>query len=175
MVLYHITDKEYQPGQIVNINDFASDSIYHQGLQEYQKKINICLSDNRPEGEPSRQFCLYAFEKPEYCVYFKKKEIIAGQPMHLYKCKMFSLQGHPMILVHQFEVLTEDKWSQLITEYWHPTRRWNLMEHLAEELEIIEEIPITCTLRVSSFMIGNNDYADDSVKARLFNSVDDTA
>lgn len=32
MIVYHITDKEYQPGQIVNINDFDGDSYYHHEL-----------------------------------------------------------------------------------------------------------------------------------------------
>ena len=168
MIVYHITDKEYQPGQIVNINDFDGDSYYHHELTDGRKKINEYLSANCPTGEPSRQLCLYAFEKPEYCVYFRKKDITEGQPLHLYKCEMTSPQGHPMILVHQFEALTEDRWEQLCNEYWHPTKKWNLMEHMAEEMQILEEIHITGALRCSSFMIGNNDYADDSVKARCF-------
>lgn len=168
MIVYHITDKEYQPGQIVNINDFDGDSYYHHELTEGRKKINEYLSANRPEGEPFRQLCLYAFEKPEYCVYFRKKDILKGLSFHLYRCEMNSSQGHPMILVHKFECLAEENWEQLRNEYWHPTKQWKLMEHLAEELHILEEIPIEGAFQNISFMIGNDDYADDVIKARCF-------
>lgn len=168
MIVYHITDKEYQPGQIVNINDFDGDSHYHHKLTEGWKKINEYLSANRPEGEPFRQLCLYAFEKPEYCVYFRKKDILKGLSFHLYQCEMNSTQGHPMILVHQFERLAEENWEQLRNEYWHPTKQWKLMEDLADELQILEEIPIEGAFRNRSFMIGNDDYADDVIKARCF-------
>lgn len=81
---------------------------------------------------------------------------------------MNSPQGHPMILVHQFECLAEENWEQLRNEYWHPTKQWKLMEHLAEELHILEEIPIEGAFQNISFMIGNDDYADDVIKARCF-------
>lgn len=166
MIVYHITDKEYELGQIVDVNDFDGYSNYHLGLTASQRAINEYLSDNRPTGEPSRQLCLYAFEKPEYCIYFRKNDISRGQTMHLYKCEMNSLQGHPMILVNQFSNTLESNWGKLKNEYWHPTKVWKLKEQMAEEMRILEEIPITSTLRSSSFMIGNNDYADDSVMAR---------
>lgn len=167
MVVYHITDQEYQHGPI-NSHNFDGDSYYHQGLEDGKKEINEYLSANRPEDEPSRQLCLYAFEKPEYCVFFKKKEILQGQTMHLYKCEMNSPHGHPMILVNVFQNVSEDKWEQLNAEYWHPTKSWKVMEHLVEEMQIIEEIPITGTFRSSSFLIGNNDYAEDFLKASRF-------
>lgn len=168
MILYHITDKDYQPGQIVNVRDFDGDSIYHQSLQASQKIINEYLSAHRPVGQPSRQLCIYAFEKPEYCVYFRKEIVIAEHSMNLYRCEMNSPQGHPMILVNQFEVISDDKWEQLSNEYWYPTKRWNLMEHMAEEMHVLEAIPITNTFINSSKMIGNNDYADDFINANNF-------
>ena len=127
-------------------------SLYHRGLIDKHKRINEYLSACRPKGEPSRKLCLYTFEKPEYCVYFKKNELNKGWVFHLYKCEINSGQGHPMILVNHFQRVNEDKWEQIGNEYWHPTKKWNILEHLSEQMRIIEEIPIPLcmtTLNVS--------------------------
>lgn len=164
MIAYHITDKIYQVGDIVSVNDFTGVSRYYQRLPNNQKKVNEYLSSNRPEGEPSRISCLYTFEEPEYCVYFKKNELKNGEVLHLYKCEMNSEQGHPMILVNHFLKVTEDKWDQLREEYWHPTKKWHLLEHVSEEIRIIEEISISAT----PSLINNAllEYSEDATTAR---------
>lgn len=167
MFLYHITNKEYHIGQVVNVRDFDGESIYHQELENNQKIINEFLSANRPEGEPSRQFCFYAFEKPEYCIYFREKEMIAGQTLHLYSCVMNSEQGHPMILVNQFQKVTEDKWTELCKEYWKPSKKWYFLEYLADEMHIIEELTLRDFNNPRAIMRARLDYLDDASKINI--------
>ena len=166
MDLYHITDKTY-PLEEIDINNYAGDSLYHQGLLNDLKKVNNFLSDYKPVDEPARNKCFYAFEKPELCVYFKKSELKNGHDYHLYKCKMNSSQGHPMIMMNQFMKIPEDKWEILSNEYWHPTQPWKVLEQLSEKMEIIEEIPITELMITSMSMVGMCDYVDDANRVRL--------
>ena len=79
---------------------------------------------------------------------------------------MYSPIGHPIVLIHQFEIRSNEKWEQIRAEYWGPTKGWDLLEHLAEEMLIIEEIPITISLSFSSYMKGHCDYMSDSDMAR---------
>ena len=69
-------------------------------------------------------------------------------------------------MIHQFEIRSNEKWEQIRAEYWGPTKGWDLLEHLAEEMLIIEEIPITISLSFSSYMKGHCDYISDSDMAR---------
>lgn len=97
-----------------------------------------------------------------YCVYFRKNELHDGKELHLYKCLMKEASGHPMILVGMIGKAEGSKREELRKEYWQPTKNWKVLEYMAEEIQILEEIAITGNLRRTSMMNGNCDYADDA-------------
>ena len=160
-MVFHISHKIYQPGEIVSIKNYDGDSYYHQGLSPKYKDINKFLSDGKPKGMPARELCIYAFDDMAYCVYFMKNEIADGQNLHLYKCLMQEACGHPMILVGKIANVKEEKWEELRNEYWHPTKNWKVMEYMTEEIQIVEKLEITGNLRTSSKIKGAVYYSDD--------------
>lgn len=172
MLLYHITNKEYSLGK-VSTGDFVGESSYHQGLGIKKKEINIFLSEHRPDCEPSRQRCIYLFDNPLYCVYFKKAEYDQGEQLHLYECEVAGkILGHPMILVNQFAKNQKNKWVCLSEEYWAPTMCWAVKEYLAEEVKIVREIQIQGLMQAPAGMIGVSRvsvlYSQDLDKANSF-------
>lgn len=166
--LYHISPNEYAQGEVVSVEAFNDMTLYHQGLDSIKKDIDNYLSENRPEGEPLRNLCIYAFDRMEYCVYFRNKELRAGETFHLYRCKLNSQNGHPMILVGKMESVSELDKERLRKEYWNPTKHWKLLEYMSGKMEILEEIPITAELQTRSIMIGRSDYSEDYDRAHYF-------
>ena len=166
--LYHISPNTYAEGEVVSAETFSGSTIYHQGLDGVKKDIDDFLSENRPEGEPSRDRCIYAFDRIEYCVYFRNKELRAGETFHLYRCKMDIQNGHPMILVGKMESVSEPDKERLRNEYWNPTKHWKLLEYMSDKMEIQEEIPISAELQTRSMMIGWCDYSEDYDRANYF-------
>lgn len=159
-IVYHISQKKYQPGDIISIRDFDGDSYYHQSLPPDYKAVNEFLSEGRPTDMPARKLCIYAFDDMAYCVYFRKNELHDGKELHLYKCLMKEASGHPMILVGKIEKAEGSKREELRKEYWHPINNWKLLEYLTEEIRILEEIPITDQLK-SSIVKSHSDYMQD--------------
>lgn len=167
-MFYHISPTAYAQGDVVSVESFNGTTFYHQGLDSQKKAIDNYLSENRPGVEPSRDHCIYAFDKPEYCVFFRNKELRAGETFHLYKCKVDNNNGHPMILVGMMKTPSEQIKEKLANEYWNPTRSWKLLEYMSEKIEILEEIPITAELITHSIMIGKCYYSEDYDRANYF-------
>lgn len=168
MIVYHISDKVYSPNTTVTIDDFGKETLYHQGLTDEKKAVDVYLSEGRPEGSPLRERCFYAFARMEQCIAFSKDRLINGERLHLYKVEMNCLAGSPMYLVNQI-LVSKDKKEKIRQEYWCPTHTWNFIEYLATNMHIIEEIPITPQLRTRAFGKDIVDYSKDREMAkRLF-------
>lgn len=162
MEVFHISKEQYVHGQIVDIKNFGEETKYHNNLTKYQKEIDDYLSAGKPDGYAERKLCIFAFDKPEYCVYFRMKDIREGGIWHLYRCNMDVQSGHPMSLVHAIEKTGSDHWSKLRSEYWHPQKAWKVLEHLSDKIEIVEEIEISERLWGIAMTKGASDYVDDS-------------
>ena len=151
MRLYHITTKQYNVDDIISIGSFKGTTHYHSRIDEKKKQIDNRLSEQRPEGEPSRSKCIYAFKKSEYCYYFGEKEY-PNKELHLYECEgeVTSVMGHPMVLVNSLkDTLSEDIISAICSEYWSPQRNdWNYMEFLLSEIRINKEVAIDQDLKL---------------------------
>lgn len=167
-ILYHISDQKYAPGEVVSVDRFSGLTRYHQGLSDENKGINDYLSEGRPDGEPCRSHCIYAFDKLEYCIYFRNKELIEGKEYHLYKCKMNKRKGHPMILVGRMCSASAECRERLKEEYWKPTINWHFLEYLSESIEIQEEVPLEKELQARSINCGRVKYTEDYDKVGYF-------
>lgn len=166
MKLYHITEKEYEKGSKVSVESFVGATRYYDGLSEENKPIDDFLSAGRPDNEPSRKKCIYAFDKPEYCYYYGRSQMTKAKTLHLYKCEMDCLLGHPMILVgYLSKKLSKSQRKQIHSEYWNPTRDWYFLEYLSTKMDIIEEITIDDDLESKIYAAGSN-YADDYDEAK---------
>ena len=162
MEVFHISKEQYERGQIVDIKNFGEETFYHRNLTENQRNIDNYLSVGKPDGYPERKLCIYAFAKPEYCVYFQMKNICKGGNWYLYRCNMDVFSGHPMFLVGEMEKTGPDRWEVLRNEYWYPNKKWKLLEYLSDKIEIVEEIKVSERLMGLAMTNGASDYADDS-------------
>ena len=170
MELYHISENIYERGEVVRAKDFGDSTRYHQSLSEENKVIDLYLSSVRPEGEPERQLCIYAFAKMEYCLYFMRKDMQDGKKLHLYSCEMNTQNGHPMYLIRSLQQCTDEGKKEAISkDYWQPTKNWNVLEYMSDEMCVLEEIPITGALCTRAFGMTGFAYSDDASKSmRLF-------
>lgn len=163
MTVYHISDKVFEAGNPVLIRDFGATTLYHQNLSLENKAIDVFLSAGRPEGEPERQLCIYAFSRPEHCLGFMDEKIQRGDVLHLYRCEMDVTCGHPMFLIRPLQSIRDEAQKEAIRkEYWTPTKDWKVIEFMSEKMMVVEEIPITKEMCTRARGITKNDYADDA-------------
>lgn len=162
MRLFHITERKYQIGETISINDYEGDMcFYHERHTDYQW-INDYLDACRPEEFPLRRKCIYAFDRPGHCFYF-----LAHEPSvtdHCYEIEMDAKGEFPMVLTGRMiahrnnaEIL-----RAIAEEYWRPTRDWNFYEYIGNEMTIISEV----NLDVSQRNISRDRYMMDYDRAR---------
>ena len=133
MRLFHITERNYQIGETISINDYEGDMcFYYEKHTDYQW-INDYLDACRPEEFPLRRKCIYAFDRPGHCFYF-----LAHEPSvtdHCYEIEMDAKGEFPMVLTGRMiahrnnaEIL-----RAIAEEYWRPTRDWNFYEYIGND------------------------------------------
>lgn len=159
MRLFHITNKVYEIGAPVSINDYEGEvCYYHLSHPDYQW-INDVLDKYKPVEFPYRKKCIYAFDMIENCYSFA----YGKEGMHCYEVEMDACGGFPMALTDR---LRKDKYDQdvckaISEEYWNPKNEWKYLEYLGNEMIIISEHPITNNVMKSKMM-----YCDDLEKAK---------
>lgn len=158
MKLFHITNKEYQIGEVVSVDAFENEiCFYHQMHKEHQW-INDYLDLYRPAECPSRKRCIYAFDKPGHCFAFLFDAPVAGY--HCYEIEMNALGGFPMILTGKLNNYkgNDGLLKAMADEYWNPTQKWRFCEYIGTEMTIISKVkkdPIMCTTSGYEYMLDN--------------------
>ncbi len=150
MRLFHITDRNYQIGETVSINDFDGNMcFYHERHMDHQW-INDYLDTYRPEEFPLRRKCIYAFDKPGHCFFFLDREPDVTD--HCYEIEMDAIGGFPMVLTGRMiahrnnaEIL-----RAIAEEYWRPTKDWKYYEYIGNEMTIISEVKFDASQRNKS-------------------------
>lgn len=148
MRLFHITDKVFENGDVINASDFGDACYYHQNNPQYAW-INDVLDAGKDAECPPRKRCIYAFDKPGHCLAFNNKP-----DLHCYLVDMNAYGGFPMVLTDKMRRVGQnyERIGELVNEYWHPTRKWRFNEYLGEKIVIIEEIAPKKMLCVASKM-----------------------
>lgn len=149
MELYHVTKIKYVNDSTISVGSLDGLAHYYNQLSKQNKMIDDFLSVGRPENEPPRNNCLYAFDKPEYCYYYGAKQMLNANKLYIYKCELDCYLGHPMVLVGFLSDnnLTNRQKEMICKEYWNPVMNWHYMEYLSTEMTIISEEPITEELK----------------------------
>lgn len=162
MRLFHITERKYQIGETISINDYEGDMCFYHERHTDHQWINDYLDAYRPEEFPLRRKCIYAFDRSGHCFYF-----LAHEPSvtdHCYEIEMDAKGGFPMVLTGRMiahrnnaEIL-----RAIAEEYWRPTRDWKYYEYIGNEMTIISEV----NLDVSQRNISRDRYMMDYDRAR---------
>lgn len=157
MIAYHITRKDYEEGEIYKVDNYDGFSDYHSALNEEKKRINDVIDSCRPQNEPSRKKCFYAFEEACQCLGFVKN--LEGYK--LYKIDINASTPHPMCLIdflnrHKclLDSMAHIYWSQTLVE------KFQVKELLGTEIRIIERIVLPRN-NTPQRMIMNTKYNDD--------------
>lgn len=162
MRLFHITDRTYQLGEVISIDNFEGDMcFYHKSQREYQW-INETLDYYRPTNYPLRKKCIYAFDKLGHCFSFVPRE--PSTTKHCYEIEMDAVGGFPMVLAGRMDYFKENTNTQraIAEEYWRPTEKWKVCEYLGNEMTIISEVK----LDVRQCNVSRFEYLEDYDKAK---------
>lgn len=142
MKLYHASIQERTIGEIISTNDFVGDTTYYyQNLASAQKDIENKLEEKRPKEYCSRKKAVFLFDKPLYCYYFAKKQY-PNQHVYVYEVESNdSIDGFPMCLIHTAykKYYNGKPYDYIINEYWHPSKKWQVLEYLALSVSVIKE------------------------------------
>ena len=139
MIAFHITKKNYEEGKTYNIDTYNGWSYYHNSLNDSQKAINDAIDSCRPQNEPSRKKCYYAFECPDFCLGFVN--VIDGY--NLYKIDINTSTYHPMYLI-DFINRNKNLLNSLACVYWDQTlvKSFQLKELIGTEIHIISSVKL---------------------------------
>lgn len=150
MRLFHITERNYQIGETISINDYVGDTCFYHERHIAHQWINDYLDARRPVGFPLRRKCIYAFDKPGYCFFFLAREPSITD--HCYEIEMDAKGGFPMVLTGRMiahrnnaEIL-----RAIAEEYWRPTKDWKYYEYIGNEMTIISEVKFDASQRNKS-------------------------
>ncbi|KWW27620.1 MAG: hypothetical protein AUK64_2112 [bacterium P201] len=157
MIAYHITKKHYEEGEIYSVRDYDGESCYHRSLSEKQKRINEIIDQCRPQNEPSRKMCFYAFENIDYCYGFVDSPI----GYNLYQVEINTCTPRPMCLIdflNRHIKLLQD----LSYVYWDKnlSHEFNVKEYMGTEIRIIDRIDIPQNNTIHRMRL-NMDYNHD--------------
>lgn len=155
MNLYHVTKENYQIGDTVVSNAFNGEFCYYHTKSPY-RNVNEFLDETKPDNEPSRTKCIYAFVSLAHCAAFIGRN--NDDRFNFYEVELNSKNPHPMCLTDGIKEASSTQLCQIMREeYWHPTREWKFNEYLGTEMIIIEKIEqIPC-----GFFLIQDDYMND--------------
>lgn len=165
--LYHISCLEYAKGYLVPLPEVT---FYHQYVTEKGLGwIDDYLNSLKPANYPSRSRTFYAFGNIQHCLSFFSRRICETGNKRLYKVQMENPITAPMCLTDGLKNNGEgnDNNEAIANEYWHPIRKWKVLEYLSERMQILEDITSTV---IGLPQFGNFDYGEDQkLRKELFN------
>lgn len=166
MTLYHITNRRYEIGARICVDNFDGDTTNYYRERSKYNWIDDFLSAEKPQNVPNRCKAIFAFSSPCHCVYFKKTEIQSDQQLYLYKVEMDVEHGYPMRLIRCLERHENDNVIKeaIRREYWYATLNWNVKEYIGSQMRILEILPI----QKMDMVKGEMDYAIDVDLANRF-------
>lgn len=147
MILYHITNRRYEIGAQICVDNFDGDTTYYYRERPQCNWIDDFLSAERPQNVPDRRKAIFAFSSPCHCVHFFEQKILSGQLPFLYKVEMDVESGYPMRLCRCLENVGNNEDANIIKEairheYWWPTLDWKIKEYIGTQMTILEILPL---------------------------------
>lgn len=161
MILFHVTTENYKVGDNITVEAFHDDFSYYHTNSPWSF-INEYLDETKPDNEPSRAKCIYAFASLAHCAAFVRKK----DNSNFYKVELNSGGHHPMCLTDAIRKTSDTESKHAMrTEYWNPTKKWKFNEYLGTEMSILEKIE---NVPAGYFRI-QDDYMDDlSIISRTY-------
>ena len=163
MKVFHITQKDYEEGKTYSIDNYDGLSYYHSSLNIEQKSINEAIDNCRPDNEPSRKKCFYAFENFENCLGFVKS--LDGYK--LYQVDINEKSPHPMYLI-DFLNNNLNLISSLAHVYWDQSisKDFQIKEFIGTEIRIISKLELPQNINIyKSMMISRYHHDKDICKS----------
>lgn len=163
MKAFHITRKDYEEGRTYSIYNYDGQSYYHRSLNLEQKNINDTIDNCRPDNEPSRKKCFFAFENIENCLGFVK----SFDEYKLYQIDINSTNPHPMYLI-DFLNNNLNLISSLAHVYWDQSllKDFQIKEFIGSEIRIISQLELPQNnIRYRQMMITKYNHDKDVCKS----------
>ena len=138
MILYHVTKENYNIDDTISIDNFDNEYGYY-----YQNSLHKATSDfldeMRPNDEPLREKCIFAFESLTHCASFVG--IKNKAKFNFYEIEIDSVRAHPMCLLTELNRTTDiELRNKLRDEYWLPQMNWKFKEFLGTNIVIIDNL-----------------------------------
>lgn len=139
MTTFHVSSTNYEPGTVVNSNDYII--VTKERGNEWVEHL---LDKFRPESMPSRLKCVYTFQDIEQALIYGttlNKEVNYYQveiPDITLKC--------PMVLcefIRKSQGKNQSYLRSLCEEYWTPKQDWQFFELLSDQFVVIERLQIS--------------------------------
>lgn len=145
MVLYHASQSEFEPGQVIRSVKPSAFSLTITA--EGKEWVENILERFRPRSLIPRREALYAFDAAGAVARFAAGEQYQradDRPWYFYEVEMQSSSRHPMYLVdliYQADLNKDDENAETVArEYWTPRHAWREFEYLDREMRILARI-----------------------------------
>jgi hypothetical protein len=102
---------------------------------ELEGRLERC----RPEGKLSRRWAYYAFSSLADAAAYLDAQKVPTHDRRYYRVDMNVEHRAPMALASEVAG-SYARIAAICTEYWSPTQPWQMWEHLAKTMTILEEI-----------------------------------
>lgn len=155
MVLFHVSSKLYEIGEIISNEMFETTEYYQNSIIKNKNWIDDFLDERKPINAPTRQKAIFAFENIENCAAYKNSD--KGEKFY-YKVEMQNPIACPMCLTDALKFEENDLNNRLRTEYWNPNLDWKYLEYLGSEIKVIERLAKPGVIASSK---GLSDYLHD--------------
>jgi hypothetical protein len=166
---FHVSTNQYRPGQVVRVD--PGQVTHFQAALEKSRNVagEERLERHRPSAAPSRKTSVYLFETLEICSLYGSSQHKEGRVSY-YRVEADKTARVPMVLVDAIRRQanpTDGHVERMVREYWHPTLGWEIWEHLADAIEILEEVK---PFAPHSFEVmgAQGSYTDDNDMANRF-------
>jgi len=132
MDLYHASKSKFSVGDIIKGNNTSN----------FYLIATTAMDSQKPDGLPARKTALYCTDSPEFAVYYLRMQEVDINQINLYRVHVSAHHKAPFSITHVLEnkIKANIDVTELINEYWSPSKDWNYYEYLTEEFEVKEII-----------------------------------
>ena len=108
---------------------------------DYYPHVVAALEGMRPPGLPSRSTCVFAADSAEAAARFKLSQPgVAARDIRIYRVEMNVFHKAPLRLIHELHNRLKGgrDFSNLISEYWKPQKKWVFWEYFGPSFRVLE-------------------------------------
>ncbi|MHC2068160.1 hypothetical protein ACYFX5_11845 [Bremerella sp. T1] len=156
---FHATVNIHKQGAVISVPTGSTSNAYKHAVSQGKQWVEIHLEALRNGRATDRQFAVYASDTPANAALFAISQN-SGVTVHVYEVTPDIVNPSPMAVIGHLGTKTA-AFAQLplaIDEYWEPQMNWSFLEYPANQLTVIQEIPLPDAIALASaqYAYGND-------------------